>query len=159
MAIIDKILGFFGIRRIILEKPLTLLGQDCGKVLDKINASRDFSWEEDMDREVRYTRNDEEDRNVYVCQWETVKIIHTFKFDESDKVVSAGRIYIDQDDAFLDEIAKKVTSGLKRVYGRVNYRHFGSTIPMTRYIIDTMMMCILWSIGSRENSIMAKASG
>ena len=43
MAIIDKILGFFGIRRIILEKPLTLLGQDCGKVLDKINASRDFS--------------------------------------------------------------------------------------------------------------------
>ena len=93
MAIIDKILGFFGIRRIILEKPLTLLEQDCGKVLDKINASRNFSWEEDMDREVRYTRNDEEDRNVYVCQWETVKIIHTFKFDESDKVVSAGRIY------------------------------------------------------------------
>ena len=125
MAIIDKILGFFGIRRIILEKPLTLLEQDCAKVLDKINASRDFSWEEDMDREVRYTRNDEEDRNVYVCQWETVKIIHTFKFDEDDKVVSAGRIYIDQDDAFLEEIVKKVTSGLKRVYGKVNYRHFG----------------------------------
>lgn len=123
--LVDKILSFFGIRRIILEKPLTLLEQDCGKVLDKINASRDFSWEEDMDREVRYTRNDEEDRNVYVCQWETVKIIHSFKFDEDDKVVSAGRIYIDQDDAFLDEIAKKVTSGLKRVYGKVNYRHFG----------------------------------
>lgn len=144
MAIIDKILGFFGIRRIILEKPLTLLEQDCGKVLDKINASRDFSWEEDMDREVRYTRNDEEDRNVYVCQWETVKIIHTFKFDESDKVVSAGRIYIDQDEAFLDEIAKKVTSGLKRVYGRVNYRHFGFHDPddeiYYRYNDDVYLM-------------------
>lgn len=144
MELIDKILGFFGIRRIILEKPLTLLEQDCGKVLDKINASRDFSWEEDMDREVRYTRNDEEDRNVYVCQWETVKIIHTFKFDEDDKVVSAGRIYIDQDDAFLDEIAKKVTSGLKRVYGRVNYRHFGFHDPddeiYYRYNNDVYLM-------------------
>ena len=144
MAIIDTILGFFEIRRIILEKPLTLLGQDCGKVLDKINASRDFSWEEDMDREVRYTRNDEEDRNVYVCQWETVKIIHTFKFDESEKVVSAGRMYIDQDDAFLDEIAKKVTSGLKRVYGRVNYRHFGFHDPddeiYYRYNDDVYLM-------------------
>lgn len=28
MRIIDKILGVFGIRRIILDKPLTLLGQD-----------------------------------------------------------------------------------------------------------------------------------
>ena len=119
MAIIDKILGFFGIRRIILEKPLTLLEQDCGKVLDKINASRDFSWE-------------------------TVKISHTFKFDESDKVVSAGRIYIDQDEAFLDEIAKKVTSGLKRVYGRVNYRHFGFHDPddeiYYRYNDDVYLM-------------------
>ena len=94
MAFIDRIFDILGIRRIVLDKPLTLLGQDSNMVLNKISASRDFSWDEDMDREVRYTRNDEEDRNVYVCQWETVKIIHTFKFDESDKVVSAGRIYI-----------------------------------------------------------------
>ena len=129
MTFIDRIFDILGIRRIVLDKPLTLLGQDSGRVLNKISASRDFGWEEDIDWEIRYTRNDEEDRNVYVCQWETVKIIHTFKFDESDKVVSAGRIYIDQDDAFLDEIAKKVTSGLKRVYGRVNYRHFGFHDP------------------------------
>ena len=144
MAFIDRIFYILGIRRIVLDKPLTLLGQDSNKVLNKISASRDFSWDEDMDREVRYTRNDEEDRNVYVCQWETVKIIHTFKFDDSDKVVSAGRIYIDQDDAFLDEIAKKVTSGLKRVYGRVNYRHFGFHDPddeiYYRYNDDVYLM-------------------
>ena len=50
MEFIDKILDILGIRRVILDKPLTLLGQDCGKVLDIINASRDFGWEEDMDR-------------------------------------------------------------------------------------------------------------
>ena len=129
MAFIDKIFYILGIRRIVLDKPLTLLGQDSNKVLNKISASRDFGWEEDLDREIRYTRNDEEDRNVYVCQWETVKIIHTFKFDESEKVVSAGRIYIDQDDAFLDDIVRKVTSGLKRAYGKISYRHFGFHDP------------------------------
>ena len=144
MAFIDRIFYILGFRRIVLDKPLTLLGQDSNKVLNKISASRDFSWEEDMDREVRYTRNDEEDRNVYVCQWETVKIIHTFKFDESEKVVSAGRIYIDQDDAFLDDIVRKVTSGLKRVYGKVNYRHFGFHDPddeiYYRYNDDVYLM-------------------
>lgn len=129
MGMIDRILGLIGIRRLVLDKPLTLLGRDSGKVLDKISASRDFGWEEDMDREVRYTRNDEEDRNVYVCQWETVKIIHTFKFDEADKVVSAGRIYIDRDEAFLDEIVKKVTSRMRRAHGRIHYRHFGFHDP------------------------------
>ena len=129
MAFIDRIFYILGIRRIVLDKPLTLLGQDSNKVLNKISASRDFGWEEDIDREIRYTRNDEEDRNVYVCQWETVKIIHTFKFDESEKVVSAGRIYIDQDDAFLDDIVRKVTSGLKRAYGKISYRHFGFHDP------------------------------
>ena len=129
MAFIDRIFYILGIRRIVLDKPLTLLGQDSNKVLNKISASRDFGWEEDLDREIRYTRNDEEDRNVYVCQWETVKIIHTFKFDESEKVVSAGRIYIDQDDAFLDDIVRKVTSGLKRAYGKISYRHFGFHDP------------------------------
>ena len=129
MAFIDRIFYILGIRRIVLDKPLTLLGQDSNKVLNKISASRDFGWEEDIDWEIRYTRNDEEDRNVYVCQWETVKIIHTFKFDESEKVVSAGRIYIDQDDAFLDDIVRKVTSGLKRAYGKISYRHFGFHDP------------------------------
>lgn len=125
MTFIDRIFDILGIRRIVLDKPLTLLGQDSGRVLNKISASRDFGWEEDIDWEIRYTRNDEEDRNVYVCQWETVKIIHTFKFDESEKVVSAGRIYIDKDERFLEEIIRKVTSGRRRVYGKVNYRHFG----------------------------------
>lgn len=129
MTFIDRIFDILGIRRIVLDKPLTLLGQDSNKVLNKISASRDFGWEEDLDWEIRYTRNDEEDRNVYVCQWETVKIIHTFKFDESEKVVSAGRIYIDQDDAFLDDIVRKVTSGLKRAYGKISYRHFGLHDP------------------------------
>lgn len=55
------------------------------RIIDKIWDSLDFGWEGEIDWEVRYTRNDQEDRNVYVCQWETVKI------------VSAGRIYIDED--------------------------------------------------------------
>lgn len=125
MEIIDKVLSIFGIRRIILDKPLTLLEQDSGKVLDKIIDSTLYGWEEDLDWEIRYTAHGEEDPNVNVCQWETVKIMHTFKFDESDKVVSAGRIYIDKDERFLEEIIRKVTSGRRRVYGKVNYRHFG----------------------------------
>lgn len=76
MRIIDKILGVFGIR-----------GRESSKVVDKIWDSLDFGWEGEIDWEVRYTRNDEEDRNVYVCQWETVKIVY------------AGRIYIDEDEA------------------------------------------------------------
>jgi len=129
MAFIDRIFDILGIRRIVLDKPLTLLGQDSGRVLNKISASRDFGWEEDIDWEIRYTRNDEEDRNVHVCQWETVKIIHTFKFDESEKIVSAGRIYIDKDEAFLEDIIRKVTSGKRRAYGKINYRHFGLHDP------------------------------
>ena len=60
MAFIDRIFYILGIRRIVLDKPLCLLGQDSNKVLNKISASRDFGWEEDIDREIRYTRNDEE---------------------------------------------------------------------------------------------------
>ena len=46
MAFIDRIFYILGIRRIVLDKPLTLLGQDSNKVLNKISASRDFGWEE-----------------------------------------------------------------------------------------------------------------
>lgn len=48
MAILDTILGFFGIRRINLDKPLTLLGQYYYKVLDKIYSSA-YGLEEDVD--------------------------------------------------------------------------------------------------------------
>ena len=48
MSILDKILGFFGIRRINLDKPLTLLGQYYYKVLDKIYSSA-YGLEEDVD--------------------------------------------------------------------------------------------------------------
>lgn len=90
MAFIDRIFYILGIRRIVLDKPLTLLGQDLNKVLNKISASRDFGWEEDLDREIRYTRNDE---------------------------------------AFLEDIIRKVTSGKRRAYGKINYRHFGLHDP------------------------------
>ena len=90
MAFIDRIFYILGIRRIVLDKPLTLLGQDSNKVLNKISASRDFGWEEDLDREIRYTRKDE---------------------------------------AFLEDIIRKVTSGKRRAYGKINYRHFGLHDP------------------------------
>ena len=48
MSILDTILGFFGIRRINLDKPLTLLGQYYYKVLDKIYSSA-YGLEEDVD--------------------------------------------------------------------------------------------------------------
>lgn len=124
MSFWDKILGFFGIRRIVLDKPLTLLGQYYYKVLDKI-AQGYYSEVEDVDWGVNYIRNDEEDRNVNVCQWETIKIMHTIRHDETDKIVAAGRIYIDKDKSFLEDIVRKVTSGRRRVHGKVNYRHFG----------------------------------
>jgi hypothetical protein len=124
MSFWDKILGFFGIRRIQLDKPLTLLGHYYYKVLDKI-ANGYYSEVEDVDWGVNYIRNDEEDRNVTVCQWETIKIMHTIRHDETDSVVAAGRIYIDKDESFLDDIIRKVTLGKKRVHGKIDYRHHG----------------------------------
>ena len=124
MAILDKILGFFGIRRINLDKPLTLLGQYYYKVLDKIYSSA-YGLEEDVDWGVIYYGYQEQDPNVIVCQWETIKIMNTVLHDETDRVVAAGRIYIDQDERFLEEIVKKVTSGKRRVHGKIHYRHFG----------------------------------
>lgn len=124
MSFWDKILGFFGIRRILLDKPLSLLGQYYYKVLDKVYASA-YGIQEDIDWGVAYYSYKEEDPNVIVCQWESIKIMHTIKHDESDRIVAAGRIYIDKEKAFLEEIVKKVTSGRRRVYGKVDYRHFG----------------------------------
>ena len=124
MSLIGKILALFGIRRILLDKPLSLLGQDYFKVIDKI-AQGYYSEVEDVDWGVNYIRNDEEDRNVYVCQWETIKIMNTILHDEMDRVVAAGRIYIDHDERFLEEIVRKVTSGKRRVHGKIYYRHFG----------------------------------
>lgn len=62
MRIIYKILGVFGIRRIILDKPLTLLGQDSGKVLDKINESREYGW-------VEYVLKDSPRQDYDNCWW------------------------------------------------------------------------------------------
>ena len=140
MSFWDKILGFFGIRRIQLDKPLTLLGHYYYKVLDKI-ANGYYSEVEDVDWGVNYIRNDEEDRNVTVCQWETIKIMHTIRHDETDSVVAAGRIYIDKDESFLDDIIRKVTLGKKRVHGKIDYRHHGCMTSMMSSIIIMTMMC------------------
>ena len=75
-----------------------------------------------MDWGVIYYGYQEQDPNVIVCQWETVKIMNTVLHDETDMVVAAGRIYIDQDERFLEEIVKKVTSGRRRVHGKIHYR-------------------------------------
>ena len=124
MAFIDKILGFFGIRRINLDKPLTLLGQNYYKVVDKISSSA-YGVDEDVDWGVVYYAYREEDPNVMVCQWETIKIMNTILHDETDRVVAAGKIYIDKDERFLEDIVRKVTSDKRRVHGRIHYRHFG----------------------------------
>ena len=124
MSFIDKILGFFGIRRIDLDKPLTLLGQYYYKVLDKIYSSA-YGLEEDIDWGQMYYSYEEDDPNVVVCQWESRKILHTIKHDDEDRVVAAGRVYIDQDIDFLEKLVRKAVSGRRRVYGKVDYFHYG----------------------------------
>lgn len=151
MSIVDKILGFFGIRRIHLDKPLSLLGQYYYKVLDKIYSSP-YGLEEDVDWGVIYYSYAEEDPSVIICQWETIKIMQTVLHDESDQVVAAGRIYIDQDDCFLDNIAASVTSGKRRVHGRVHYRHLGmyGDDEQYYYLNDDMYLLIARESGTYE---------
>lgn len=124
MTILDRILDFVGIKRINLDQPLSLLGKYYHKVMDKVYASP-YGIEEDIDWGVMYYKFDEENPNVQVCAWETRKIVHTIKHDEKHRVVAAGRCYIDKDKDFLEGIVKKVTAGKRRIYGKVDYCHYG----------------------------------
>lgn len=124
MTILDRLLGFFGIRRILLHKPLTLLGQYYYDVLDRIYASP-YGIEEDIDWGLMYYSYDEEDPAVQVCVWETRKILHTVKHDKDDRVVAAGKVYIDKDKDFLESLVSRAVSGKRRVYGKVDYCHYG----------------------------------
>ena len=124
MAFLDHILGLFGIKRINFDNPLTLLGQNYLKVLDKLHNSMHFHYLTEQDWEYQYTKAGEEDPNVYICQWETVKVIHTFRHDENEKIVNAGRIYIDKDERFIDDIIRQVTAGRRRIVGKVYCRHY-----------------------------------
>ena len=71
MSLFDKILRFFGIRRIDLDKPMTLLGHYYYDVQDKVYHSA-YSIYDDVDWGLYYYRNDEEDPGVQVCQWESI---------------------------------------------------------------------------------------
>ena len=124
MTLIDRILGFFGIPRIKLDSPLSLLGKDFNKVMDKVYASP-YGIEEDIEWGMMYYRYDEEDPNTEVCAWETRKILHTLKHDNDDRVVAAGKVYIDKDKEFLEKLARKAVSGRRRIYGKVDYCHYG----------------------------------
>jgi hypothetical protein len=71
MSLFDKLLRVLGIRRIDLDKPLTLLGHYYYDVQDKVYRSA-YSIYEDVDWGLYYYRNDEEDPGVLVCQWESL---------------------------------------------------------------------------------------
>ena len=123
MYLFDKILRFFGIRRIDLDKPLTLLGHYYYDVHDKVYRSA-YSIYDDVDRGLYYYRNDEEDSGVQVCQWESIKIISTVIHDDNDMVLRAGKIYIDKDRNFVDNVIAAVTSGKRRIRRKVCYQHY-----------------------------------
>ena len=123
MSLFDKILRFFGIRRIDLDKPMTLLGHYYYDVQDKVYHS-DYSIYDDVDWGLYYYRNDEEDPGVQVCQWESIKIISTVIHDDNDMVLRAGKIYIDKDKNFVDEVIAGVTSGKNKMRRKVRYPHY-----------------------------------
>lgn len=123
MSLFDKILRFFGIRRIDLDKPMTLLGHYYYDVQDKVYHSA-YSIYDDVDWGLYYYRNDEEDRGVQVCQWESIKIISTVIHDDNDMVLRAGKIYIDKDKNFVDEVIAGVTSGKNKMRRKVRYPHY-----------------------------------
>ena len=123
MSLLDKILRFFGIRRIDLDKPMTLLGHYYYDVQDKVYHSA-YSIYDDVDWGLYYYRNDEEDPSVQVCQWESIKIISTVKHDDNDMVLRAGKIYIDKDKNFVDEVIAGVTSGKNKMRRKVRYPHY-----------------------------------
>jgi hypothetical protein len=123
MSLFDKILRFFGIRRIDLDKPMTLLGHYYYDVQDKVYHST-YSIYDDVDWGLYYYRNDEEDPGVQVCQWESIKIISTVIHDDNDMVLRAGKIYIDKDKNFVDEVIAGVTSGKNKMRRKVRYPHY-----------------------------------
>jgi hypothetical protein len=123
MSLFDKILRFFGFRRIDLDKPMTLLGHYYYDVQDKVYHSA-YSINDDVDWGLYYYRNDEEDPGVQVCQWESIKIISTVIHDDNDMVLRAGKIYIDKDKNFVDEVIAGVTSGKNKMRRKVRYPHY-----------------------------------
>ena len=123
MSLFDKLLRVLGIRRIDLDKPLTLLGHYYYDVHDKVNRSA-YSIYEDVDWGLYYYRNDEEDPGVQVCQWESIKIISTVIHDDNDMVLRAGKIYIDKDRNFVDDVIAAVTAGKRKICRKVRYQHY-----------------------------------
>ena len=123
MSLFDKLLRVLGIRRIDLDKPLTLLGHYYYDVHDKVYRSA-YSIYEDVDWGLYYYRNDEEDPGVLVCQWESIKIISTVIHDDNDMVLRAGKIYIDKDRNFVDDVIAAVTAGKRKICRKVRYQHY-----------------------------------
>ena len=123
MSFLDKFLRVLGIRRIDLDKPLTLLGHYYYDVHEKVYRSA-YSIYDDVDWGIYYYRNDEEDPGVQVCQWESIKIISTVIHDDNDMVLRAGKIYIDKDKNFVDEVIAGVTAGKRRVHRKIRYQHY-----------------------------------
>ena len=119
----DKFLRFLGIRIIDLDRPLTLLGHYYYDVLDKVYKSR-YAIYDEVDWGLHYNSYDEEDPGVTECVWETIKIISTVIHDDNDMVLRAGRIYLDHDKDFIDELIDNVTDGKKRIRRKVHYPHY-----------------------------------
>lgn len=123
MNLFDKFLRFLGIRRIDLDRPLTLLGHYYFDVRDKVYHSC-YAIYDEVDWGLYYNSYDEEDPGVTECAWETIKIISTVIHDDNDMVLRAGRIYLDQDKDFIDELIASVVEGKKRVRRKVHYPHY-----------------------------------
>ena len=123
MSFLDKFLRVLGIRRIDLDKPLTLLGHYYYDVRDKVYHSA-YSIYDDVDWGLYYYRNDEEDPGALVCQWESIKIISTVIHDDNDMVLRAGKIYIDKDKNFVDTVIAGVTAGKRKVHRKIRYPHY-----------------------------------
>ena len=68
MSLFDKILRFFGIRRIDLDKPMTLLGHYYYDVQDKVYHSA-YSIYDDVDWGLYWDRSGDGDPGVEVCGW------------------------------------------------------------------------------------------
>lgn len=123
MNIFDKLLLLFGIRRINLDKPLTLLGHYYYDVCDMVYKSP-YGIYDDVDWGIYYYSSREDDSGRLECPWESIKIISTVIHDDNDMVLRAGKIYLDNDKRFVDELIAGITAGKHRVRRKVCYPHY-----------------------------------
>lgn len=105
-----------------LENPVALLGQDYLKVERKIYSSSKYdTYGLDIDALV-YFKAKYADPKLTMHPKSDVRIFNFVSENDDNKIVKAGKIYIDEDESFINEVIKDVISYNKKIEEGL-YRH------------------------------------